>query len=201
MAVKASGRAALVIAAGLWMGLSGLAASGLAGSAQAAPASGTAASDKPAAAKPQPAKKPAKQAVAAKPGHVAAAAKKPAGDKPIVKAVAKTPPAGAIEADVEAPLPDAVANANAQMPASDPAVTDRGGAETQLVASDQLNDLDLAAQADATPASTVGRSTGIVTAMAPHDDSLWSQTSLIGKIFIAFGGLLTAASAARMFIV
>ena len=31
------------------------------------------------------------------------------------------------------------------------------------------------------------------------DDSAWSQTSLIGKIFIAFGGLLTLASAARMF--
>ena len=29
--------------------------------------------------------------------------------------------------------------------------------------------------------------------------SPWDQTSLIGKIFIAFGGLLTLASAARMF--
>ena len=36
--------------------------------------------------------------------------------------------------------------------------------------------------------------------MAAPDDTLWSQTSLIGKIFIAFGGLLTVASAARMFI-
>jgi hypothetical protein len=200
MEVKASGRAALIVAAGLWIGLSGLAVSGSADGAQAAPASTTAASDKPVAAKPQPAKKPAKQAVEAKPGRVAAA-KKPAGDRPIVKAVAKTPPVGAIEADVAAPLPDTVANANAQMPASDPAVADRAVADAQLVAPDQLNDLDLAAQADATPATTVDRSTGIVTALAPHDDSLWGQTSLIGKIFIAFGGLLTAASAARMFIV
>lgn len=32
-----------------------------------------------------------------------------------------------------------------------------------------------------------------------NDDSAWGQSSLIGKIFIAFGGLLTVASAARMF--
>jgi hypothetical protein len=32
-----------------------------------------------------------------------------------------------------------------------------------------------------------------------NESSTWDQTSLIGKIFIAFGGLLTLASAARMF--
>jgi hypothetical protein len=32
------------------------------------------------------------------------------------------------------------------------------------------------------------------------DGSAWDQTSLIGKIFIGFGALLTMASAARMFI-
>src|SRR5436305_744980 len=36
-------------------------------------------------------------------------------------------------------------------------------------------------------------------AAVSNDDSAWSQTSLIGKMFIAFGGLLTLASAARMF--
>jgi hypothetical protein len=36
--------------------------------------------------------------------------------------------------------------------------------------------------------------------MARGDDSsTWDQTSLIGKIFIGFGALLTMASAARMF--
>jgi hypothetical protein len=34
---------------------------------------------------------------------------------------------------------------------------------------------------------------------AGSDSSTWDQTSLIGKIFIAFGALLTMASAARMF--
>jgi hypothetical protein len=32
------------------------------------------------------------------------------------------------------------------------------------------------------------------------ESSIWDQTSLIGKIFIGFGALLTVASAARMFI-
>jgi hypothetical protein len=202
MEVKASGRAALVIAAGFWIGLSGLGMSGLAGSAQAAPASGSAASEKPAVAKAEPAKKAAKQPAAAKADRVVAMPKpKPAGDKPVVKSSAGAALASATDADVEAPLPDTVANANAEMPAPQTAVSDRAAAEAQLVASDQLNDLDRAAATDPVPPSTVGRSTGIIAALTAHDDSPWSQTSLIGKIFIAFGGLLTAASAARMFIV
>ena len=32
-----------------------------------------------------------------------------------------------------------------------------------------------------------------------NQSTTWDQTSLIGKIFIAFGALLTMASAARMF--
>jgi hypothetical protein len=205
MDVKASGRAAFIVATGLWIGLSGLGVTGLMGSAQAAPPSGTAAADKPAVAKPNPVKKPAKHAVASKPGRVAAAAKsKPSDDKPVVKPVAKAALASA--ADAEAPLPDTVANANAQMsaaaPASDSAPAPRQTApeEAQLVASDQLNDLDLAAAAEAAPEQTIGQSTAAVTAMASPDDTLWRQTSLIGKIFIAFGGLLTVASAARMFV-
>jgi hypothetical protein len=37
--------------------------------------------------------------------------------------------------------------------------------------------------------------------VSDHDDigDTWDKTSLIGKIFVAFGGLLTLASAARMF--
>ena len=36
-------------------------------------------------------------------------------------------------------------------------------------------------------------------AQAASNEATWDQTSLIGKIFIAFGALLTMASAARMF--
>jgi hypothetical protein len=35
--------------------------------------------------------------------------------------------------------------------------------------------------------------------LASSDSANWDQTSLIGKIFIGFGALLTVASAARMF--
>ena len=37
-------------------------------------------------------------------------------------------------------------------------------------------------------------------ASAGDDNSSWAQASLIGKLFIAFGGLLTLASAVRMLI-
>jgi hypothetical protein len=46
--------------------------------------------------------------------------------------------------------------------------------------------------ASAKPAATVVLASG-------NEPSTWDQTSLIGKIFIAFGALLTMASAARMF--
>jgi hypothetical protein len=39
-----------------------------------------------------------------------------------------------------------------------------------------------------------------VTAASSNENSAWEQTSLIGKIFIGFGALLTMASAARMLI-
>jgi hypothetical protein len=35
--------------------------------------------------------------------------------------------------------------------------------------------------------------------MASGSENSWDQASLIGKIFIGFGALLTMASAARMF--
>ena len=97
------------------------------------------------------------------------------------------------------------------------------------VASDQLNETDksaapigddaasqiaskMAAQVAQNPSQAAGvnvptTATPAMSAMASadkpevvgNDDSAWGQSSLIGKIFIAFGGLLTIASAARMF--
>jgi hypothetical protein len=81
-------------------------------------------------------------------------------------------------------------------------------AEAEVVTADQLNDVDralhegtppapillmAAAEAPAVPAAPV-------TAASSNESSAWDQTSLIGKIFIGFGALLTMASAARMFI-
>ena len=72
-----------------------------------------------------------------------------------------------------------------------------------VVSSDQLNDLDRALQQNSAT-QTVAMAAAKPAPAAPvlassNDSSPWDQTSLIGKIFIAFGALLTMASAARMF--
>jgi hypothetical protein len=110
-------------------------------------------------------------------------------------------------------------NKPADAPAVAPAPTDAG----PVVPPDQLNEVDRALQEtppalqDAPPTSqaqvapappqTVAMATTAIKAGPPaqppaaasNDSSTWDQTSLIGKIFIAFGALLTIASAARMF--
>ena len=123
-------------------------------------------------------------------------------------------------------IPASIANANAQLasaeaPDSASAMTAKastillaaadkpasaeaqGATDSPVVASDQLNDLDRALQqtpATQTVALAVTRPTPTSPVQASSNDtSAWDQTSLIGKIFIAFGALLTMASAARMF--
>jgi hypothetical protein len=87
--------------------------------------------------------------------------------------------------------------------------------DTQIVSADQLNDVDRALHpssppASVPPAATVSMAAADIAAppasssAAPSPaitkaGSAWDQTSLIGKIFIGFGALLTMASAARMF--
>jgi hypothetical protein len=79
-------------------------------------------------------------------------------------------------------------------------------AESQIVAPNQLNDVDRSLhESAATPSSAAvasgepspPRSAPVAAANGEH--SVWNETSLIGKIFIGFGALLTIASAARMF--
>ena len=123
-------------------------------------------------------------------------------------------------------MPAAVANANAQVAAAGTppaaaasAMTGRANdnvqaaadnatapnAENQVVAPDQLNDVDRALQQDNPPVQkTVGAATDAQPRPAPvmassQPSSAWDQSSLIGKIFIGVGTLLTLASAARMF--
>jgi hypothetical protein len=78
-------------------------------------------------------------------------------------------------------------------------------ANAELVSADQLNDVDRALSdsrnddRDKAAAATLAMAVAQAPVMASTDDSTWGQTTLIGKIFIAFGGLLTLASAARMF--
>ena len=76
-------------------------------------------------------------------------------------------------------------------------------AEKQVVPADDLNEIDRAAQEQTSPAPPVAsneeQKRRTTVAMASNDHSVWDETSLIGKIFIGFGTLLTLASAARMF--
>jgi hypothetical protein len=83
-------------------------------------------------------------------------------------------------------------------------------AEEQVVPPDQLNDMDRTVREGAldTPAAPgVAMASAEAAADAPevrppardNESSLWDHTSLIGKIFIGFGALLTVASAGRLF--
>jgi hypothetical protein len=95
-----------------------------------------------------------------------------------------------------------------QSDAAEPQVPAPAPANTELVAADELNEVDRALsenKSEDKPADKPALAPTVAMAMAQApaavstDDSAWGQTSLIGKIFIAFGGLLTLASAARMF--
>jgi hypothetical protein len=71
---------------------------------------------------------------------------------------------------------------------------------TFMVAADQLNDADRTLQeGSSTPAAAPSSPPAPATTMTGESTAL-DKTSLIGKIFIGFGALLTMASAARMFI-
>lgn len=145
---------------------------------------------------------------------------KKADEKRVADASGPTPPA----------MPEWLANANAQMTATDAAPDSAKGmsaamsekantvlqaaadkpaeaeapADTAVVPPDQLNDVDRALQEETPATQTVAMASAKPAAegaaqAANNESSTLDKTSLIGKIFIAFGALLTMASAARMF--
>jgi hypothetical protein len=126
-------------------------------------------------------------------------------------------------------IPSWVANANARLASADTPTgnvkamaaraneilqnapgkpADAQPAEDQVVSADQLNDVDRALHEATAPAPILTLASAEapaapvapVRAAASSESSAWDQTSLIGKIFIGFGALLTMASAVRMFI-
>jgi hypothetical protein len=120
-------------------------------------------------------------------------------------------------------IPPSVANANAQLASPDTpagraqamstrannilqaAADAQPAPDTPVVAADELNDVDRALHANTPPDTAVATAAAEapaapVVAAGSTESSTWDQTSLIGKIFIGFGALLTMASAARMFI-
>jgi hypothetical protein len=126
-----------------------------------------------------------------------------------------------------AEIPPSVANANAQLASTDtptgaakamsaransivqaapdsaadaPAAADSTQDNSQVVSADQLNDVDRSLHENNAPPATLAMVSAEVPATtASNESSTWDQTSLIGKVFIGFGALLTMASAARMF--
>jgi hypothetical protein len=97
------------------------------------------------------------------------------------------------------------ANTVLQAATDAPANTGAPAADATVVAPDQLNDVDRALQdAPAATQQTVAMASAKPAAdstaqAANSESSTLDKTSLVGKIFIAFGALLTMASAARMF--
>jgi hypothetical protein len=221
MSIKASWRSALIIIAGLWLCLAGpIRAED--GDAGASDATANTTSDPTADAAVTPnkpvrhrAKKPA-SAHSQQPGKAASKASASPDDA----ASPNIPPsvfnANAQLQDRNSPADGALravpGQAESMMKAvgqSDPAdtPTDAPAANAETGASDQLNDADRSLIPDRAPApalvSPALTSPGLAMAQTRHPasdiDSTWSRTSMIGKIFVAFGGLLTLASAARMF--
>ena len=73
-------------------------------------------------------------------------------------------------------------------------------AGVELVSAEEFNDLDRAAwEANQMP-KLMQLTASDSRAELRDDDSKWAQTSTIGKLFVAFGALLTIGSAIRMFI-
>jgi hypothetical protein len=224
MTIKASGRSALIIAAGIWACFAGplQAAEGTDNatasvSKQASEATGAPIELKKytkshhwKSAQRKSSKVASKSTTDKKATEADAADNSGAGSTAIPPSIAN---ANAQLASADTPIGNAramTARANNILLAADSPADPQPDADAQVVAADQLNDLDRALQESKPapqesqpPAATLAMVSAKVPAtpvMARGDDSsTWDQTSLIGKIFIAFGALLTMASAARMF--
>lgn len=233
MSIKASGRSALIIAAGLWLGFAGPMRVTDSAAEPAALATHTENAGAPVKlgkfSKHRSHNRHARKS--AKPESKTDKAHETAHDKTASETQ---------DNDKKMPLPPTVANANAkaEMPGTaedlpnteasalassaghmlsgnqgDPAL--QAGiapstATADIVSPDELNEIDRALTDDkpATPhlamasidiAPSASNVDPIGGAAVTSDSAAWNHTSLIGKIFIAFGGLLTLGSAARMF--
>jgi len=229
MTIKASGRAALILAAGLFVCFAGP-------SQAAASANDAATSSKPdTAGAPVALNKYTKHGAhhSKKLAHRKSSkvALKSSADK---KATAAEATADGDNSSTTQPsaIPPSVANANAQLATADaptgsakamseraasivqqpvpynpadvqPAAdASRNNNNTRVVAADQLNDVDRSLHENTAPTTTLAMASAdapAAPAATSGESSTWDQTSLIGKIFIGFGALLTMASAARMF--
>jgi hypothetical protein len=235
MKIKGNGRSALILTAGLWICLAGPSPSVAAPDTTAA----SSAAGAPIALNKytRHGSRHWRRYAHHRSGKVAQKSTDDSDDKKAAATATDVAADNADKASTPSPssdMPPAVANANAQLAASDsptsdaaqamsarannivqnaasnPADTPSPVAEDQVVAPDQLNDVDRALHEGKAPVAALATASAeppVPSAAAPvttgstarSNDSTWDQTSLIGKIFIGFGALLTMASAARMF--
>jgi hypothetical protein len=96
---------------------------------------------------------------------------------------------------------DAPADNTAVTPQGNPADAQQAAPVNPAVSADQLSDADRAARQDDVRQPIVVQAPALRAnpVIAGSQNATWDETSLIGKIFIGFGALLTIASAARMF--
>jgi hypothetical protein len=220
MIIKASGRPALILATGLFVCFAG--PSRAATGADGATANSNA---KNAAAAPAALHKTLRHGSRHRKSYAHARFHR-VGSNPAEDTKAAAADVAADNSAAMPDLPPSVANANAQLPfpgagggnartmpawATDvaQAMPDnpagaKAGNETRIVAADQLNDVDRALREGTAPAAAPvtapANPPAAPVAASSRESSTWDETSLIGKIFIGFGALLTMASAVRMFI-
>jgi hypothetical protein len=207
MTIKASGRAALILATGLLVWF--------AGPSQAAT------DEDDGAVSAETAGPPIALNRYANPGPRHRRHPHRRSSKVALKSSAGTKAAELAASDNSPAISPSVANAKAQMNATEtPAATGEAmsvrandvrqaaadnsmdappPAKGQMVSADQLNDADRALQ-ESKPVAAAFATASVGTAATGNNEiSTWDRTSLMGKIFIGFGILLTMASAARMF--
>jgi hypothetical protein len=221
MTIKASAGSALILAAGLLVGFAGptpAIAAGADADSATVPKSDSATPGKSARHKKRYAHRNDTRAAPK------SAESKKADEKQVADASGGTPPAipewlANAHAQMTAAdaAPDSAKGMSAAMSekantvlqaAADKPADAEAPADTAAAAPDQLNETDRALHLQETPV-TSSQTVALASTSRPaaenpgqaatNDSSTLDKTSLIGKIFIAFGALLTMASAARMF--
>jgi hypothetical protein len=222
MTIKASAGSVLILAAGLWASLAGPLPAIAAGTDAESAAVSKSESDKSASQGSR-----SKHYAHRKSTHTASKSieSKKADEKQVADASGGTAPAlpasvanaNAQMAAADAP-PDSAKGMSAAMSekantvlqaAADKPADAEAPAEPGAVTSDQPNNYDRSLSPSEQPVATTGQAVGPAVVLAStsrpssdasaNDSSTLDKTSLIGKVFIAFGALLTLASAARMF--
>lgn len=119
--------------------------------------------------------------------------------KPAVKEIASepalaetAPPPAAIETPTAKPEPSTERDAVAVTPSNEMNEADGVARQVQVVAFNEVNEIDLAAPAPPAPAETVGQS---VSAQQPAADTSW-----MGKLLLAVAGTIALAGATRFLV-